>query len=107
MAKSQEAREASRADDLLRQLKGLHAKTVSILLRAEQAGDLATALRAIREARENLTILLKVDGELDERPVVNLEAVVAVVVQVVKQHVDDSGTRQAVAQELRALLDGS
>jgi hypothetical protein len=42
------------------------------LERAEKSGDLRTALAAISQARGNLELLGKLAGELDERPVVNL-----------------------------------
>jgi len=51
VAKATKAREVAQADDLLAQLKGLRNKAVAILLKAEHAGDLRTALLAIREAR--------------------------------------------------------
>ena len=45
---------------------------LDILERAEETGDLRTALAAISQARGNLELLGKLAGELDERPVVNL-----------------------------------
>ncbi len=72
LTKAQEAQEAAQADDLLRQVRALQEKTLSILLQAEGAGDLRTALGAIREARGNIELLAKLQGELDGRPVVNL-----------------------------------
>ena len=72
LAKAHEAEEASRADDLLRQVRALQSKTLSILLRAEGAGDLRIALSAVREARGNVELLAKLSGELDESPVLNL-----------------------------------
>ena len=69
LAKAQEAGEAAHADDLLRQVKAIQSKTLSLLLKAEAAGELRTALAAIREARGNLELLAKLSGELDERPV--------------------------------------
>src|SRR5918998_159300 len=42
------------------------------LAKAEEAGELRTALGAIREARGNLELLARLLGELDERPTVNL-----------------------------------
>lgn len=50
----------------------MHRRALSILGKAEEAGELRTALSAIREARGNLELLAKLLGELDERPVVNL-----------------------------------
>jgi hypothetical protein len=50
----------------------LQAHALDILERAEKAGDLRTALAAISQARGNLELLGKLAGEIDERPVVNL-----------------------------------
>ena len=47
-------------------------QALDILDRAEKARDLRTALAAISQARGNLELLGKLAGELDERPIVNL-----------------------------------
>src|SRR5215208_3827621 len=72
LLKAKEVEEAARADDLLDQVRNLQAHALDILGRAEKAGDLRTALAAISQARGNLELLGKLAGELDERPVVNL-----------------------------------
>jgi hypothetical protein len=72
LAKAHEAGEVARGDDLLADVRDLQARAYSILDKAEGAGDLRTALGAIREARGNLELLAKLLGELDERPVMNL-----------------------------------
>jgi hypothetical protein len=72
LLKAREAEEAARADDLLDQVRNLQAHALDILERAEKAGDLRIALAAISQARGNLELLGKLAGELDERPVVNL-----------------------------------
>jgi hypothetical protein len=69
---AQAAEEVAQADDLLSQVQDLQGRALAILDKAETAGDLRTALGAIREARGNLELLAKLLGELDERPVVNL-----------------------------------
>jgi hypothetical protein len=53
-------------------VRDLQERALDILGKAEEAGELRTALGAIREARGNLELLAKLLGELDERPVVNL-----------------------------------
>ena len=70
---AQAAEEVAQADDLLQQVRDLQGRAFAILGKAEAAGDLRTALGAIREARGNLELLAKLLGELDERPVVNLD----------------------------------
>ncbi len=72
LARAREAEEVSRADDLLDQVRGLQDRALTILGKAENAGELRTALGAIREARGNLELLAKLLGELDERPQVNI-----------------------------------
>ena len=72
LLKAKEAEEAARADDLLDQVRDLQTHALDILERAEETGDLRTALAAISQARGNLELLGKLAGELDERPVVNL-----------------------------------
>lgn len=72
LAKAQEAREVAQADDILAQLKALRNKAMSILLKAEQAGDYRTALAGVREARSCLELLAELEGELDRRPQVNI-----------------------------------
>jgi hypothetical protein len=72
LAKAKEAEEVAHADDLLADVRSLHHRTLAILEAAELSSEHRTALAAIREARSNLELLAKLLGELDERPVVNL-----------------------------------
>jgi hypothetical protein len=69
---AEKAAEVAEADNLLEQVRGLQGRAYAILEKAEETGELRTALGAIREARGNLELLAKLLGELDERPVVNL-----------------------------------
>src|SRR5918993_1898576 len=72
LLKAKEVEEVAQADDLLDQVRDLQGHALGILERAEKAGDLRTALAAISQVRGNLELLGKLAGELDERPVVNL-----------------------------------
>lgn len=72
LALAREASEVALADNLLEKVRSLQARTLGILDQAEGSGDLRTALGAVREARDNVELLAKLLGELDERPVVNL-----------------------------------
>jgi hypothetical protein len=72
LMKAQAATEVAQADQLLAQVRGLHGRARGLLDKAEQAGDLRTALLGVREARGCLELLAKLLGELDERPQVNL-----------------------------------
>jgi hypothetical protein len=94
---AQAAEEVAQADDLLSQVRDLQDKALGILDKAEKAGELRTALGAIREARGNLELLAKLLGELDERPVVNLNVspewleLRAVIVGALEPHPDARG----------------
>ena len=72
LVKAQEAREIAKADTLLDQVAGLRDKALSILDKAEQAGDLRTALQGVREAKGCLELLAKLQGELQEQTTVNI-----------------------------------
>ena len=67
LTKAQEAREIAKADSLLDQVIELRDKALSILDKAEQAGDLRTALQGVREAKGCLELLAKLQGELQKR----------------------------------------
>jgi hypothetical protein len=64
-----EGEERDRASDLLQQIEDLQDRALTILNRAEGAGELRTALLAIREARGNLELQRKIweAGELESR----------------------------------------
>jgi hypothetical protein len=97
LLKAREVEEVAHADDLLVQVRDLQRHALGILERAEKAGDLKTALAAISQARGNLELLGKLAGELDERPVVNLNIspewleLRAVIVTALEPHPDARG----------------
>lgn len=72
LAKASEAQDVAAADDLLAQVRDLQARTLAILEAAEGVSQHRTALSAIREARNNLELLAKLLGELDDSPTVNV-----------------------------------
>jgi len=71
-AKASKAVEVAKADGLLEDINGLREKAMSILQKAEESGDLKTALLGIREARGCLELLAKVEGKLNDRPQINI-----------------------------------
>ena len=103
------AAEVARADDLLDQVRGLQRRALDILDKAEETGELRTALSAIREARGNLELLAKLLGELDERPQVNVllspewVELRAVIVTALEPY---SEARRAVLRALEGTSDG-
>jgi hypothetical protein len=72
VAKAKEATQVANADDLLAQLKALRNRAISLLTKAEAAGDYRTALAGIREARGCIETLMEIEGELDRRGVTNI-----------------------------------
>ena len=104
------AEEVAKADDLLSQVQDLQSRTLAILEAAEGTEQHRTALSAIREARSNLELLAKLLGELDERPVVNLNVspewleLRAVIVGALEPH---PGARGAVLRALEGEGNGS
>jgi hypothetical protein len=107
---AQAAEEVAQADTLLDQVRDLQRRALEILDKAEEAGELRTALGAIREARGNLELLAKLLGELDERPVVNLNLSPewldfrAVIVAALEPH---SEAREAVLKAIGGADNGS
>jgi hypothetical protein len=106
---AQAAEEVAQADTLLDQVRGLQRRALEILDKAEEAGELRTALGAIREARGNLELLAKLLGELDERPVVKLNLspewleLRAVIVAALEPH---SEARESVLRAIRGAGNG-
>lgn len=63
--KAEAAAEALSARSLVAEVRALHARTKAILDRVEEKDD-RVSLAAVREMRENLTLLLRLAGELKE-----------------------------------------
>ncbi len=72
VARAEAAKEVTRGDDLLDQVHRLKSKAISLLLKAEAAGDFRAALGGIREARNCLELLLEVEGDLNRATNVNV-----------------------------------
>ncbi|MDQ7822055.1 MAG: hypothetical protein RDV48_04590 [Candidatus Eremiobacteraeota bacterium] len=72
VVQEKEAMETGQADSLMGQLKEIISRTERIYGKAEEAGDLRTALQAIKESRENLTLLGKLIGQIQDGLTINL-----------------------------------
>jgi hypothetical protein len=72
IVKAHEAQEVAQADTLLEQVRSLQTRALSILDKAEDAGDLRTAVSAIREARATVELFAKLSGELQQEGTINL-----------------------------------
>jgi len=82
----------------------LHRHKLSILAKAEQAGDLRTALQGVREAKGCLELLARLQGELQEQATVNILinpqwlSLRTVILEALDRYPE---ARQAVARALR------
>ena len=72
LTQAQAAAQVAQADDLLSQVQDLQRRTLKILKTAEETKALGLALGAIREARNNLELLAKLEGKLREQQTVNI-----------------------------------
>jgi len=110
LAQAAVATQTAEASDLLTEVRDLRAKAYSLLLKAEAAGDIRTALSGVREARGCLELLGEMEGEIDRRPVVNILVApewVAVRSALMAALVPYPDARAAVAGRLVALEAGS
>jgi predicted transcriptional regulator len=72
LTRAHEAEQLAEADKLLTDIRKIQVQTLLMLQGAEKSGDLRTALAAVREARNNVTLLAELRGQLDRRPQINL-----------------------------------
>ncbi len=106
LAQASDAAEVARADTLLDQLGELRADARRIGGKAEDAGDLKTALTGVRELVRIVELTAKLVGELDDRPQVNVLVapewllVRATLLEALGPHPE---ARQAVAARLATL----
>src|SRR5215208_3493408 len=68
-AEAEEAEDDAPADELLDQVRDLQERALATLEEAEEAEELNAALRAIREVKGNLELMMNPLNELDERSV--------------------------------------
>ena len=94
LAKAKEAGEVAHGDSLLDQLQSLQTKALAILARAEAAGDLRTALGAIREVRSTLELVAKITGEMRDKG--DREQPVQVFFHIGKGYVDKPATSEVI-----------
>ena len=101
LAKAQKAVEVAQAGSLLEQVQSLQRKALSILNKAEAAGQLSVALAGIREARSCLELLAKLEGELEGGIHISISDIVGILGQEVK----DPGVLDRISNRLLANRD--
>jgi len=72
MAQAKEAASLAHADSLLDQVKALQVSTLALMTKAEGAGDLRTAVSAIREAARLIELTARLTNELPSQPIINI-----------------------------------
>ncbi len=74
---AKEAKDYDTTEALLDQMRLLRTTAFGLLQKAEQAGELRTAVAAVKEVRATLELLLKLAGELRDAPTVTIELTLA------------------------------
>jgi hypothetical protein len=74
LSKAVEAEAASNAGDLLAKVAVIEAEAQRLAKKAEDAGDLRTAMSGIREMARLIELLARLRGELSDAPTINLVA---------------------------------
>lgn len=97
--------EAERADDLKGELLRLKDRLDRMLDAVEREGQAHLFFRGTAEVRALVELLMKVTGQLDERPVVNLfqHPEMVQVVAVIQDEVPDPDQRARLAARLREI----
>jgi hypothetical protein len=96
LAKAEEAAEMVRADNLMGSLRDLYTRAFDILQKAEKAGALETALKAIRELRGILELLAKLSGELEPTAPGNTRIEIIYIDQTIGRSMSDGSAPQLI-----------
>ena len=108
LAKAHEVAEVAKADDLLARVGELESRALRILDRAERAGELRTALQAIRELRSMVELLFDTERRRNADESISGESLMimmAGVADVIRRHVPDRDVRARMADEIRLLTE--
>ncbi len=108
LAKASEAADVARGDDLLARVRGLEDRALRILDRAERAGELRVALRAIAEVRSTIKLLADTERKrlMDEEQTISVDelmVMVGAIIDIIRRHVASRETREAIAAEIRLI----
>lgn len=103
LVKAQDAHEVARADSLLVHVQELQQKALSLLDKAETAGDLKTALAGVREARSCIELLARLQGELESGEVVRIQVLIPQIQQIILDEVHDPQTLERLSGRFEEL----
>jgi hypothetical protein len=69
LVKAEEAKDLTRADSLLEEIGRLRQKAMRIATKAEEMGDLRTALAGVRELTRIVELMAKLRGEIEQKEI--------------------------------------
>jgi len=103
-----DAADVARGDDLLARVRDLEDRALRILDRAERAGELRTALHAIREARSTIQLLADTERQrlVEENEAISIEDLLLMmrsITEIIHRHVASREQKDAIAAEIRLL----
>lgn len=96
--------DAQEGGTVLQRIDDLLQRANSLLDKAEDGGDVKTALIAIREVRGTLELLGKASGQLaPEKILVQVEPVLNTLIMILKQEIQDPETLQRISERLTTI----
>jgi hypothetical protein len=99
-----EFNELQQGQSVLQQIESLQAKALDLLTQAENAGDIRTAIQAVRESRGCIELMAKASGQLaPEKILVQVEPILNALIMVLKQEIHDSETLQRISGRLTTI----
>ena len=107
LAKAAEAADVARGDELLTRVRDLEDRALHILDRAERAGELRTALHAIRELRSMIALLFETERRRTMDQGISgqeLTILLAELGDIILRHVPERERLALIADEIRGLL---
>ena len=89
---------------LLQRIEDLLERAAGLLNKAEDSGDVRTAIAAVREVRGVLELMGKASGELaPERLLIQLAPTIDKLVMILRQEIHDSETLERISERIAAV----
>lgn len=89
---------------VLQQIESLQEKALDLLTQAENAGDIKTAIQAVRETRGCIELIAKAIGQFTpEKILIQVEPVLNTLVMILKEEIQDDQTIKRVAERLKTI----
>jgi len=108
LARAYEITQVANADDLIARMGELETRALRILDHAERAGELRTALQAIRELRSMIALLFDTERRRKADEGISGEELTLMVgglIDIIRRHVPDRETRARISDEIRRLTE--